>query len=176
MKVAFDTSCLVLLLDPNASAPNDPSTGVEVTEGRARIDHLISTLSQNKNKAVVSTIVLAEVLAKAGESGLQYQKIMHDSDAIELVNFDQRAAIELASLEANVWGPLRGSSNNPRQKVKVDRLIIANCKVHGVTRLYCDDEGMTKLAVQAGIEVVHTWDLPLPPKPPQMPLPFGDDA
>lgn len=175
MKVAFDTSCLLLLLDPNTSAPIDPETGVQVTRIRERVDHLVTTISQRKRKAIIPTPVLAEVLAKAGESGLLYQKIINDSGAMEVVNFDQRAAIELASLEREVWGPLKGSTENPRQKVKVDRLILANCKVHLVETIYCDDRKMKALAEQIGIKVVHSWELSMPPAPPQRELPFNGD-
>lgn len=175
MKVAFDTSCLLLLLDSNASAPIDPQTGDPLVRANDRINYLVATITQAESKAIVPTPVLAEVLAKAGDAGLGYQKTIHNSAAMEIVNFDQRAAIELASLERDNWGPLRGSTENPRQKVKVDRLILANCKVHKVDTIYCDDQNMRSLAEQVGISVVHSWELPLPPEPPQGELKFGDD-
>lgn len=176
-KVAFDTSCLLLLLDPNASAPIDPRSGVEVSRARERIDHLIDTISSEKRKAIVVTPVLAEVLSKAGAAGILYRDIIDKSGSMEIVNFDQRAAIELANLDRDIWGPLRGqgSAANPRQKIKTDRLILANCKVHSVETLYCDDGNMKRLAEQIGIKVISSWELPLPPEPPQGKLPFGED-
>jgi len=177
MKVAFDTSCLLLLLDPNASAPIDPKTGVKVTRARDRVDYLMSTITAEKKKAVIPTLVLAEVLANAGQAGLGYRDIIDNSGAMEIVNFDQRAAIELASLDQDVWGPLKGKGtpDNPRQKIKTDRLILANCKVHSVETLYCDDDNMRILANRIGIDVVHSWELALPPAPPQRDLPFDEE-
>lgn len=71
--------------------------------------------------------------------------------------------------------PLKGSTDNPRRKVKVDRLILANCRVHLVGTIYCDDRKMKALAEQIGIKAVHSWELSMPPAPPQRELPFNGD-
>lgn len=52
----------------------------------------------------------------------------------------------------------------PYQKRKVDRQIIAICRVYDVTELYTDDKGLTKRAQLCGITSVCISDCPIPAK------------
>ena len=78
--------------------------------------------------------------------------------------FDEIAAIELAAIEheARGKGDKRGGSAAPWTKVKFDRQIVAIAKAHGATRFYSDDEDVIKFGTKAGLEVISTWNLPLP--------------
>jgi hypothetical protein len=47
--------------------------------------------------------------------------------------------------------------------VKVDRQFVAIAKVHGVSVVYSDDDGVKRLAEEAGMQVKGVGDLPVPP-------------
>lgn len=74
------------------------------------------------------------------------------------------AAIELAAMEheARGKGDKRGGSVAPWTKVKFDRQIVSIAKANGATRIYSDDEDVIKFGTRAGLEVISTWNLPLP--------------
>ncbi|WP_423924452.1 PIN domain-containing protein [Candidatus Palauibacter sp.] len=73
--------------------------------------------------------------------------------------FDQRAAIELAQMLK------KRSRKGPETwaKLKFDCQIVAIAKVGGATTIYSDDDDVYKLGTAAGIPVVRTRDLELPP-------------
>eukprot|EP01013_Petalomonas_cantuscygni_P045368 TRINITY_DN9956_c0_g2_i1.p3 TRINITY_DN9956_c0_g2~~TRINITY_DN9956_c0_g2_i1.p3 ORF type:complete len:108 (+),score=14.50 TRINITY_DN9956_c0_g2_i1:1035-1358(+) len=83
---------------------------------------------------------------------------------LEVASFCDRCAIELALLnkkhkeDGNKRGPGRGEW----QKVKLDKQIVATAKANGAAVVYTDDANQTSFALEAGMEVIHTWDLPLP--------------
>ncbi len=167
VRVAFDTSFLLLLLDANAAGPIDPSTSKQLEGSKDRVELLIQNLSSSKAKAIIPTPVLAEVLVEAGSTAPNYLHVISSSSAMQIANFDVRCAVELAELERAIWGPPRPTPQSSRQKVKVDRQIVSVAKVYGATILYTDDHDMLSLAKGAGIRVVRSWELPMPPIPDQ---------
>jgi hypothetical protein len=50
----------------------------------------------------------------------------------------------------------------PYQKRKVDRQIVAICKVYGVTEIYTDDNGLAKSARLCGITPISLSEVPIP--------------
>jgi len=80
------------------------------------------------------------------------------------------AAIELALMteKALADGDKRGGSVEPWQKIKLDRQIVAICKVSGVTTLYASDRSLSNFAREAGLQVIEVHELPLPPESPQL--------
>jgi hypothetical protein len=46
--------------------------------------------------------------------------------------------------------------------VRFDRQIVAIARTNNAKRIYSDDENLAKFATRHGIEVVRTWELPLP--------------
>lgn len=62
--VAFDATIMSLLIYPNSKAPKDPS-GKPVTRCQERIEHLIQTLQEKKEKILIPTPALSEVLVVA---------------------------------------------------------------------------------------------------------------
>ena len=87
--------------------------------------------------------------------------------------------MELAAMtrEAIASGDKRAGSTAPWQKVKFDRQIMAIGRIHGVIRVYSDNDDIEKIALPLGMEVIKTWQLPLPPEDPQqiLELPDPDD-
>ena len=172
--VVFDASVLLLLLDPDASPPNDLATGRPVEQAKVRIEHLIATLEQQRTKVIIPTPVLSEVLVRAGDAAPAYLEELNRSARFKIVPFDVRAAVELAALtrEALDAGDKREGSTAPWQKIKLDRQIVAIARTEEAGTIYSDDVDVQRFAKHAGIEVVGIADLPLPPEEPQRSLEF----
>jgi hypothetical protein len=172
--VVFDATTLLFLLDPAAKAPTDPETGEPVVRVNDRISRLVGDLEKRKEKIVVPTPALSELLVRAGEAGPEYLEILNRSAAFKIVDFDQRAAVEVAAAtrEAIAAGDKRGGSESSWAKVKFDRQIIAIARIEGASAIYSDDGDMVRFAKNSGIAVIRVCDLPLPPEDPQQSLPL----
>ncbi len=173
--VVFDTSTIVLTITPEAAPPTDPNTGAPVTKCKARIDFLISTLAKAKTPILIPTPVLSEFLVKAGPKKHEYLETFLESKNFEVGAFDERAAIELAELiDGDSKSGKKLDDKQTKAKVRFDRQVIAIAKVREADCIYTDDENLAKCARENGIRAVMTWDIPLPPEPPNLELPFAD--
>lgn len=174
--VVFDTSILALAFDENANPPTDPATEELLTECQARIDHLIKTLSKAKTRVLIPTPVMAEYLVRAGPDRDKRLAELTGSRVFVVAPFDIRAAIECAGIEDADYVRLRaGPENETKAKVKFDRQIIATAIARGATVIYTGDIKLAARAKRNNIEVVMTWELPLPPADPQLSLPYSTD-
>jgi len=164
--VVFDASILVFLLDPDASSPLDPVTEKPVDRARDRLDFLIHTLEESKEKIIIPTPALSEVLIRAGQAGPEYLKELNTQARFKIVDFDQRAAIEMAATIRSAIdnGDKREGIKSLWAKLKFDRQIISIAKVEGATSIYSDDDDIKKLAPKSGIKVIGVCELPLPPE------------
>lgn len=170
--VVFDTSVLLLVLDPKTKVPDDPITGTSVERAAERIEHLIANLTADKEKIVIPTPVLSEALVLAGDAMQSYLDILNEQSVFRIAHFDQKAAIEcaLAMRDAMLRGGHRIDAANPdtnKTKIKFDRQIIAIAKAEGAHTVYADDEDMVRYAERAGLKVFRTVELDLPPENPQ---------
>lgn len=177
--VAFDTSVLLLLIEPMAKAPKDPSTGLPVEKAADRIAHLVAVLSEDQSKIIVPTPVLSELLVHAGGAMNHYLETLNSQASFRIANFDQKAAIEaaIAMSDAIRRGGMRIDASDPsttRGKVKFDRQIVAIAKAEGASAIYSDDDDVVKYAQQAGLKAHRTVDLDLPPEDPQTRMDFGE--
>lgn len=175
--VVFDTSILLLLLHPDAKPPIDPTTNMAVEKAAERITHLVDVLSNAKEKIIIPTPVLSELLVHAGEATNQYLDVLNGQAVFRIAPFDQKAAIEaaIAMGEAISRGGIRVDATDPyatRGKVKFDRQIIAIAKAEGASAVYSDDGDVVKYAGQAGLKAYRTIDLDLPPEDPQKTMEF----
>lgn len=163
--IVFDASILLLLLEPDARPPIDPRTGLPVEHCRERLDYLITTFERQRQKVLVPTPALSEILVRAGSAGPAYLDILNGSARFRIVPFDTRAAVELAAItrDAIVAGDKRSGSTAPWAKLKFDRQIIAITRVEGAEVIYSDDEEIARLGQPLGIEVIGIADIPLPP-------------
>jgi predicted nucleic acid-binding protein len=170
--VVLDATTLLYLLDPDAKAPTDPETGQPVAHVRERVEHLVSTLEKERQKVVVPTPVLSELLVRAGAAGPEYLETLNRSARFLIADFDQRAAVEVAAAtrEAIDAGDKRGGSASSWAKIKFDRQIIAIARVAGASTIYSDDGDIARFAKGSGIAVVRIKHLPLPPEDAQMKL------
>lgn len=163
--VAIDNTALALLLHPKAKPPNDPATKLPLKKARERIEQLITDLDADGERVIIPTPVLSEFLILAGKEGPQYLEKLQAARTFLLKPFDERAAIELAAMELADRSKVgkKAGSVVPYQKVKFDRQIVAVAKVNGAHTIYSDDEDVRKFAIKAGMKVVSTWELQIPP-------------
>lgn len=163
MIIVVDSTSLALLINPDANPPIDPGTGEPLKFAKERIEFLVSSLTAS-DSLIVPTPVLAEVLVKAEDGGPELLQQILDLSRIRIAPFDTKAAIEAAYMtrEAAESGDKKSGSDQPWQKVKFDRQIIAIARASGALKIYSDDENLAKFAKKIGIEVISTWDLPIP--------------
>lgn len=163
MILAVDSTALALLINPRALPPHDPNTGAGVAHAHERVTALLKSLSSS-DAIIVPTPVLAEVLVKAGEGAPAVFEALQGQARVRVASFDERAAIELAVMTkmALSSGDKRGGSNEPWQKVKFDRQILAIARVAGADRIYSDDAKLKEFASKVEMDVVSTWELPIP--------------
>ena len=159
-------SCWTLRCRPR----KDKSTGEPVTEVEKRIKHLVDTLQERRDKIVIPTPVLAEVLTHAGRAGADYFIKLDRSAAFRIESFGSQAAIELARMTASAIkaGDKRGGASAPWNKIKFDRQIVAIAKINNVSMIYSDDRDLAKFSTAQGISVTTVSQLPLPPAEAQM--------
>ncbi len=168
--VVFDTGMLVLLLAPEASPPNDPATGAPLVRLRDRLDHLVARLEASRAKILVPTPVLCELLIGAGQAGAGYLEIIKRSARFRVVDFDQRAAVETAAAVRDAIAVL---GEAPGTALTAARQVVAIAKVEGASAIHSDDPTVRRLAGRAGVAVIASHELEVPPEHPQAALPFG---
>ena len=162
--VAIDSTFLSLMLHPRAKPPKDPATGKPVERIGDRIEKLQEDLDSESERIILPTPVLSEFLILAGRDGPGYLEKLSGMKNILVKPFDQVAAVELAAVdvEDRLKEGKRAGSASPWAKLRFDRQIVAIAKTNGATRIYSDDEDVMKFARRLGIEVIRTWELPLP--------------
>ena len=160
----FDATTLLLFLEPDAGAPLDPATNEPVTNAKARIDHLIETLERRRETIVIPTPALSEVLVHANDAGPGYLEILNTTRCFRIEPFDQRAAVELATMtrEALQEGNLRAGTQATRAKLKFDRQIVAIARTQNETTIFSDDHDIATLAEPLELQVIPVHALRLP--------------
>ena len=172
--VGFDTTTLSILLNPNAGIPLDPSTKRPVILAKRRAEFLVESLGKDRQRIIIPTPAVAEILTVIGPDAQQYFDIIGRSRLFEVAAFDSRCAIELACLNRDVFAETDAkNAAEPYQKIKVDRQIVAIFKVAGVGQVYTDDEGLSKRARLCGMTPVSVAELPMPTDDRQMAIEFN---
>jgi predicted nucleic acid-binding protein len=170
--VVFDTSILVLAVNPEAKPPKNPNTDSPLEHARQRVDYLIRTLSKKKASVVIPSPVLCELLIHAGVAINDYVEKLRRAPFF-IAPFDTRAAIECAQA-LRKHGMSGKGQDNPRAKIKFDRQIVAIAKLANAETIYSDDSDIFKYGIQANIRVVRSFDLDLDPDDRQYDLDFED--
>lgn len=172
--VVFDTNTLLMFVSPNALAAKD-AEGNPITYAAERVNGMIQQLGADKNKIVIPTPVLSEVLVRGDpvERAAMIVKFQR-SVAFRVEAFDERAAIELADMEmkAITGGDKRGGVQGPWTKIKLDRQIVAIALVTGADCIYTDDGPLSKHAYKHGIRTVGIGSLPIPMVATQLAFPY----
>ncbi len=152
------------MLRPKGRPPRDPATQKPVDRVEDRIEKLLDDLDSEAERMILPTPVLSEFLILAGKDASAYLEKLARMRNILIKPFDEMAAIELAAveLEDRSRGGKRGGSTGIWAKVRFDRQIVAIARANKATRIYSDDLDLAKFASKVGIQVVPTWELPLP--------------
>lgn len=172
-KVAVDTNFLVALLDESLNA-----------DDRARLDDFVATIEKSRGKLIIPMPVLAEFLAGADHAGLEHADALEHRAYVEIAPFDRKSASECALLESAAFGRAavakskgkdsaaakKDGDTASRQKVKVDRQIVAIAKAFGAKTIISNDDGVRTHALRAGISHMKVSELPLPPSAAQRKL------
>ena len=171
--VAFDSTYLSLILNPASPPPVDASTKKPVEQAKERINFLILTLEKQKEKILIPTPVLGEVLVLSGKSGPDYLARLERSSHFEFGDFDRRAAVEFATSVAMAKGAgdKRRGMAKTCAKAKFDEQVVAIAKVHNVIAIYSDDKDIADLCATTLIKVIPVRELSEPPEE-QAELPF----
>lgn len=173
MILTLDNSAFTLVINPDAGAPIDPSTGKPLKYAKERVEGLIAGLGTS-DRLIIPTPVLAEALVVAEDAGPELIDKIQSMAKIVIAPFDQRAAVELAMMHREtmeITGKKKGTSLEPWQKVRFDRQIAAIAKVNASDAIYCDDKKLCEFAKSVDLKVKSTWDLTVPEKVPDL---FGD--
>jgi predicted nucleic acid-binding protein len=161
--VGFDNTMLSILLNPNARVTDDPATKRPVEHALERAQGLLLTLEKARRKIIVPTPAAAELLTAIGPEAQQYINMVQRSRLFEVASFDPKCAHELAILNRGVFKEIDDrNSTHPYQKRKVDRQIIAVCRVYNVTKIHTTDGNLCNLARLCGINPVRIEELPIP--------------
>lgn len=163
MTVAFDNTMLSILLNPGGKVPLDPATGLEIPHAKERAEYVVQQIQKARRKIILPAPACAELLTAIGPDAQQYINVVGRSRVFEIGNFDARGAAELALLNRDTF--FTNDSQNgaePYQKRKVDRQIVAICKVYGVSEIYTDDRGLANRARLCGITPLGIGEVPIP--------------
>jgi predicted nucleic acid-binding protein len=162
--VGIDNTFLTLMIHPKARPPLDPSTKKSIERVQDRIEKLLEDLDTEGERMILPTPVLSEFLILAGKDSSLYLDKLSGMKNILIRPFDEVAAIELAAIEVEDREKhgKRGGSASPWAKLRFDRQIVAIAKTNGARRIYSDDEDLMKYAMRQGMDVICTWQLPLP--------------
>lgn len=162
MKVVFDATILLALLQPDSLPPRHPDTNEPVDSVRERIDYLIRRLEEEGAKIVIPTPALSEVLVRADGAVPRYLQEISSASVFRSAPFDERCAVELAAMTRSAIdsGDKKGGQDTTWAKVKFDRQIVAIAKVEGVSTLYSDDKGIETLAADNELTVIKLPNFP----------------
>jgi predicted nucleic acid-binding protein len=176
--VVLDATMLMALFRPDAGGPTD-SKGKPIDDAKERIENFVKKLETSKDKIIIPTPALSEILVRAEASASQ-QIIdeINRSAVFRIEPFDTRAAIEVAAMtRAAISGSgKKAASRSPWAKVKYDHQIVAIAKVAQATAIYSDDDDIRSIAKTVDIPVIGFAELPLSPETAQKELPLQPPA
>lgn len=123
MTAAFDSTMLSTLLNPGGGVPSDPTTGKPVEWPKERVQGLVVKLQKEGTKIVIPAPVVAEILTLIGPTNTDYLAIINRSRVFEVVPLDEKAAVELAFLNRDVFvtGDKKTSSSPTRSSRSIGR-------------------------------------------------------
>ncbi len=161
--VAFDNTLLSILLNPDGKIPCLKGTAIPVDLAKERAESVIVQIQKARRKIIIPAPACAELLTAIGPDAQQYINMISRSRVFEIASFDARCATELALLNRDTFKHQdQANGLDTYQKRKVDRQIVAICKVNGVTEIYTDDTGLANRAKLCGITPVAIEEVPVP--------------
>lgn len=162
--IAFDAAILSLAIDRKSRVPIDFRTGDPIPSARERVNALIASLEEENEVILIPAPALAEALTTVAEKAIELTDLIEKRVSFRIRAFGKREAIEVAmrTHSAILAGDKKEGAEEPWQKVKYDRQIVAIAKTEGATAIYSTDKGVHTHAKLWGIQAFHLGDVPLP--------------
>ena len=171
--IACDATFLSQLFNDKCVPPHDIA-GKPVEGAKERILYFVKTLSKQRTVIVVPTPALSELLTILDEKAIpDVLNELRRSSRFKVEAFDEKAAIEAAIMTKSAFAEGHGKKDALQSnwsKIKFDRQIMAIARALGVDTLYSDDIDMVTHGKRAGIRIVRTEELPIPPDMEEPPL------
>lgn len=147
MRCALDNTFLTLLHNPKASVPEKFLGDHSASDVPMLIESMIADFDDSSATIIIPTPVLAEVMVGTSDRIAVLNRLKLYSN-IEIVPFCENSAIELAIISDEEYknGRKTGTLNEPYQKTKIDRQIVATAKVYGATHFYSTDRQQIQFA------------------------------
>jgi predicted nucleic acid-binding protein len=162
--ISFDAAVLSIAIDPKARVPVDFRTGKPIPFARERVDAVIASLEQEGEVVLIAAPALAEALTTVAPKAIEITERLESVTSFRIRPFGKKEAIEIAlrTHSALKAGDKREGVDEPWQKVKYDRQIIAIAKTEGATAIYSTDKGVHEHARLWGVTPLHLGDIPVP--------------
>lgn len=170
----FDAGFIYILFDDRARVPRDASAKLVVDRAQDRIDFLVQTISERKDKIILPAPVLTEFMLLSSDRYRDYLAIIRRTAVFEVAGFDEPETIELVEhfLKVGDGKKLKPGTAETWAKLKYDRQIAAIAKTRRAECIYSTDADLEKYATDLNIKFCNPIHLPLPPTEQQQ-LPFG---
>ncbi|MGZ9809960.1 hypothetical protein ACXN5S_05800 [Pseudoroseicyclus sp. H15] len=166
MITVIDNSILTLLLNPMAKARPNPETGEPAEHIQDRLSGLLDSMSKRSEQLIVPAPALAESMCNVNNP-TSLIETLRASACIVVAPFDTKASVEFSDLIRSSRGAIREIKSETAaswQFVKMDLQIVAIGKASGASKILTDDDRQGRFAKLAGIEAVHSWEIPLQDK------------
>lgn len=150
------------------------------SDEKLRLDLLFEKVKQHAGgRIVVPAPVFAEFLIKTDEATKGWFTGLERKRSVVVAPLDKRAAFECALIDKSViatYGNKKGQqTEEPWQKIKVDRQVLAIAKANNSDLLVSNDKNMHKSAELIGVNVMYLQDLELPESAKQKKLDWSQD-
>jgi predicted nucleic acid-binding protein len=169
----FDAGFIYILFDDRARVPRDAKGKPVVDRAQDRIDFLVQTISDRRDKIILPSPALTEFMLLAVDRYRDYLAIIRRKAVFEIAGYDEPEAIEVVEhwLKFGEGKKLKPGTAETWAKLKYDRQIAAIAKTRRVECIYSTDSDLEKYADELNIKFCNLIHLPLPPTEQQR-LPF----
>jgi hypothetical protein len=161
----FDAGFISILFDDRARVPRDSKGKPVIEQAQARIDFLVQTITERRDKIIIPAPALTEFMLLAADRYRDYLTIIKRKAIFEIAGFDDPEAIELVEhwTKFGDGKKLKARTAETWAKLKYDRQIAAIAVTRRVETIYSTDSDLEKYAEQLKIKYCGLADLPAPP-------------
>ena len=151
MKIAVDTNVLSNLIKP-----------IEDNEVSKKILKFLHDHSNNVLEIVIPNIVLSEIMSHFTDCEIdKLENLLEETGTLTHIVFDKKSAITNSRI-VKQFG-ISADDNKPRQAIKTDYLIVANCSAYQCDYfLTADDTIIKKMSNIVDMKFIDVRTLPSP--------------
>lgn len=144
------------------------------TDDRARINYFFEQAEKKRTKIIIPMPAIAEYLVGADIAALDTLNLLEKKSYIFCAPFDRTSAYECALLDrAALNNGKKDGVDQPWQKIKIDRQIVAIAKAYSAKLIVSMDTGVQSNAKRVGIPAIDIQGLELPESAKQRVLPLN---